>query len=243
MLGSSANTTPSPGVVVLSEVSFELKAGLALGLIGPTGSGKSSLAKALTGVWPVVRGSIRLDDAEIEQWPNDVLGRFMGYLPQDVALLDGSIADNISRFDESPQGSMIIEAARAARVHEMIVHLPAGYQTELGPNGTNLSAGQRQRIGLARAVYNKPFLVVLDEPNSNLDADGDIALTEAIKSIRAWGGIAIVIAHRPSALAACDMVGVMQGGRLSAFGTKDEIIQGQPGPRVAATPKSVARTA
>jgi ATP-binding cassette subfamily C protein len=219
--------TPTNGTVVMSDIAFELKAGQALGLIGPTGGGKSSLAKALTGVWPLVRGSVRLDDAELDQWAPDALGRHLGYLPQDVALLDGSIADNICRFDPSPDGAAIIEAARAAGVHELIVRLPAGYQTELGPQGTNLSAGQRQRIGLARALYGRPFLVVLDEPNSNLDADGDAALTEAIKGIRARGAIAIVIAHRPSALNACDMVGVVQAGRLVAFGPKDEIIQGQ----------------
>lgn len=236
--------TPSSGVVVMSDVSFDLKSGQALGLIGPTGGGKSSLAKALTGVWPLVRGSVRLDDAEIEQWPPDVLGRYFGYLPQDVALLDGTIADNIGRFDARPDSAAIIEAARAAGVHEMIVHLPAGYQTELGPQGTNLSAGQRQRIGLARALYGRPFLVVLDEPNSNLDAEGDAALTEAIRGVRDRGGIVIVIAHRPSALAACDMVGVVQGGRLTAFGPKEEIIQSQLGPRPAvAAGKAAAKSA
>lgn len=230
--------TPSTGTVVMSDISFELKAGQALGLIGPTGGGKSSLAKALTGVWPLVRGSVRLDNAEIDQWPTDVLGRHLGYLPQDVALLDGTIADNISRFETNPENGRIIEAARAAGVHDLILRLPQGYETELGPQGTNLSSGQRQRIGLARALYGKPFLVVLDEPNSNLDAEGDAALSEAIKGIRDRGGIAIVIAHRPSALASCDMVGVIQSGRLSAFGPKDEIIQGQLGGRAPAIASS-----
>lgn len=234
--------TPSSGVVVLSEISFELKSGQALGIIGPTGSGKSSLARALTGVWPTVRGSIRLDGAEHEQRAPDALGRCMGYLPQDVALLDGTIAENISRFAEKPDDGAIIEAARAAQVHSMIVHLPGGFQTVLGPQGTNLSAGQRQRIGLARALYGRPFLVVLDEPNSNLDAEGDAALTEAIKGVRNWGGIAIVIAHRPSALAACDMVAVMQGGRMTAFGPREQIVPGELGPRPAPV-KPMARTA
>lgn len=219
--------TPSTGTVVLSDISFDLQAGQALGLIGPTGGGKSSLARALTGVWPLVRGTVRLDQADIDQWPVDDLGGYIGYMPQDVALLDGTIAENISRFDPAPDSKKIIEAARAAGVHEMIVWLPGGYQTELGPNAASLSSGQRQRIGLARALYGDPFLVVLDEPNSNLDAEGDAALTKAIESVRARGGIAVVIAHRPSALNACDMVGVIQAGRLAAFGPKEEIIQGQ----------------
>ena len=233
--------TPNNGTVVMSDISFELKAGQALGLIGPTGGGKSSLAKALTGVWPLVRGSVRLDDAAIDQWAPDTLGRHMGYLPQDVSLLDGTIAENICRFDPAPDTKAILEAARAAGVQELIVRLPGGYQTELGPHGTNLSAGQRQRIGLARALYGNPFLLVLDEPNSNLDAEGDAALSEAIKGVRARGGIAIVIAHRPSALNACDMVGVVQAGKLSAFGPKDEIIPSQL--RAAPSPAPLAPAA
>lgn len=235
--------TPTTGTVVMSDVSLELKAGQALGLIGPTGGGKSSLAKALTGVWPLVRGSVRLDDAELDQWSPEVLGQHVGYLPQDVGLLDGTVGQNIARFDPEAKSEAIIEAARAAGVHEMIVGLPGGYQTELGPHGTNLSAGQRQRIGLARALYGKPFLIVLDEPNSNLDAEGDNALTEAIKGIRERNGIAVVIAHRPSALNACDLVGVVQGGRLQAFGPKEEIIQSQIGPRPAAQTATKPRPA
>ncbi len=237
--------TPSNGMIVLSDVTMELKAGQALGLIGPTGGGKSSLAKALTGVWPLARGSIRLDGAETGQWAPDVLGRTIGYLPQDVALLDATIAENISRLEPDAASEKIIDAARAAGVHDMIVRLPNSYQTELGPHGTALSSGERQRIALARALYEAPFLVVLDEPNSNLDAQGDTALTEAIVGVRARGGIAIIIAHRPSALAAVDMVGVVQGGRLVAFGPKDEIIQGQvwsrPGPVQAPTPANPAQ--
>lgn len=235
--------TPSSGVVVMSDVSLEIKAGSAVGLIGPTGSGKSSLAKAITGIWPTLRGSVRLDDAEITQWAPETLGRMLGYLPQDVALLDGTIAENICRFDPNPDSAAIIEAAWAAGVHELIVAMPAGYQTELGAHGTGLSAGQRQRIGLARALYGRPFLVVLDEPNSNLDSEGDAALTEAIRGVRQRGGIAVVIAHRPSALAACDFVGVVQGGKLTAFGPKEEIIQSQLGPRPAPVKPAVPRSA
>lgn len=222
---------PGTGMVVLSDVGFEVKAGSAVGIIGPSGGGKSSLARGITGVWPTLRGSVRLDDADIEQWSPDIIGRSMGYLPQDVALLDASVAQNICRLDPNAKEEAILEAAKAAGVHEMIVRLPNGYETELGPNGAALSAGQRQRIALARALYGNPFLVVLDEPNSNLDADGEAALTQAIASIRQRNGICIVIAHRPSALTACDLVGIIQSGRLSAFGPKDEIFAQQLKPQ------------
>ena len=218
---------PSNGTIVLSDVSFELKAGQAAGIIGPSGGGKSSLVRGLTGVWPLLRGNVRLDDADLEQWPSDVLGKSVGYLPQDVSLLDATIGQNICRLDPDADSKKILDAAMAAGVHEMIVRMPQGYNTELGPNGTALSAGQRQRIGLARALYDNPFLIVLDEPNSNLDADGESALTQAMLSVRARGGIVVVVAHRPSALAAVDLIGVIQNGRLSAFGPKDEIFAQQ----------------
>ncbi len=218
---------PSNGTIVLSDVSFELKAGQAAGIIGPSGGGKSSLARGLTGVWPLLRGNVRLDDADLEQWPSDVLGKSVGYLPQDVSLLDATIGQNICRLDPDADSKKILDAATAAGVHEMIVRMPQGYNTELGPNGTALSAGQRQRIGLARALYDNPFLIVLDEPNSNLDADGESALTQAMLGVRARGGIVVVVAHRPSALAAVDLIGVIQNGRLSAFGPKDEIFAQQ----------------
>jgi ATP-binding cassette subfamily C protein len=219
---------PSTGAVVLSDISFELKAGQATGIIGPSGGGKSTLVRALTGVWPLLRGHVRLDDADFAQWVPDDLGRHIGYLPQEVSLLDGTISENISRFEPNADGRKILEAAKAAGVHEMIVRLPNGYETELGPNGTALSAGQRQRLALARALYDNPFLVVLDEPNSNLDSEGETALTAAVQSVRDRGGIVIVVAHRPSALAACDTIGVVQAGKLAAFGPKDEIL-GQNG--------------
>lgn len=218
--------SPGTGAVLVSDVNFELKAGQALGLIGPSGGGKTSLAKGIVGIWPLLRGSVRLDGAELDQWRADALGENIGYLPQEVSLLDGTIADNISRFDAEKDARKIVSAAKAAGVHEMIVRLSEGYQTELGPSGMALSAGQRQRIGLARALYGDPFLVVLDEPNSNLDADGEAALSEALVNIRRRNGIVVVIAHRPSALAAVDLVGVVQGGRLIAIGPKQEIIGG-----------------
>ena len=217
---------PGSGRVLLSDVSFEVMAGQAVGVIGQSGGGKTTLVRALTGIWPVLRGSIRLDDAEISHWDEAELGRLMGYLPQEYALLDTTIADNIARLegDADPRG--VIAAAREAGVHEMIVRMPDGYHTGLGPHGSALSGGQRQRIGLARALYGEPFLVVLDEPNSNLDGEGEAALTAAIEAIKARGGIAVVIAHRPSALAAVDLVAVIQGGKLSAFGPRDQILGG-----------------
>jgi len=215
---------PGSGRVLLSDLSLELKAGQAVGIIGPSGGGKTTLARALTGIWPVLRGSVRLDDAELTQWSDEAMGSFTGYLPQEVSLLDATIEENISRFADKPEARAIVMAARAAGVHEMIVRLPDGYRTELGPLGVSLSGGQRQRIGLARALYGEPFLVVLDEPNSNLDGEGEAALTAAIQSVKQRGGIVIVIAHRPSALAAVDLVAVLQNGKLTAFGPKDQVL-------------------
>ena len=224
---------PGTGRILISDVSFELKAGEALGIIGPSGGGKTTLVRALTGVWPVLRGAVRLDEAELTQFGGEALGRFTGYLPQEVALLDATIEDNIARLEEKPDARAIVEAAKAAGIHEMVVRLPDGYRTELGPLGVSLSGGQRQRIGLARALYGSPFLVVLDEPNSNLDGEGEAALTKAIEQVRERGGVVVVIAHRPSALAAVDKVAVIQNGRMTAFGPKDEIIGSAARPQAA----------
>lgn len=229
---------PGTGTVLLSEVSFELTAGQALGVIGPSGGGKTSLVRALTGIWPCLRGAVRLDDAELEQWDDAALGQHIGYLPQDVALFDATIEENISRLADQSDPRKIIAAAKAAGVHDMIVRMPDGYQTRLGPFGTSLSGGQRQRIGLARALYGNPFLVVLDEPNSNLDGEGEAALTQAIMAIKARGGIVVIIAHRPSALSAVDLVAAIQKGRLTALGPKDEIIRA----KVASAPLDPANT-
>lgn len=214
---------PSTGQVILSEVGFELKAGQALGVIGPSGGGKSTLVRALTGVWPTLRGAIRLDGADLPMWKDEALGRNVGYLPQEVGLMDATVEENIARFEENPDPQAVIAAAKAAGVHDMIVRLPQGYRTPIGPQGMALSAGQRQRIGLARALYGNPFLVIMDEPNSNLDAEGETALKDAILGVKARGGIVIVVAHRPSALSAVDLIGIVQNGRLAAFGPKDEI--------------------
>jgi len=217
-------SAPGSGQVLLSELSFELQAGTALGVIGPSGGGKTTLVRALVGIWPTLRGSVRLDGAELSQWPEENVGRYLGYLPQEVSLLDATVEENIARLQGNTNAFSIVAAATAAGVHEMIVRLPDGYQTQLGPQGASLSAGQRQRIGLARALYGDPFLVVMDEPNSNLDGEGEAALKAAIEGIKARGGIAIIVAHRPSALTAVDYVGVIQNGKLAAFGPKDEIL-------------------
>jgi ATP-binding cassette subfamily C protein len=227
---------PATGRVLLSDVGFELQAGQAVGVIGPSGGGKTTLVRALTGIWPTLRGSIRLDDADLSQWDEDRIGQYVGYLPQDVALLDGTITENITRLAPERDARAIVAATQAAGVHEMIVRLPEGYDTQLGPMGTALSAGQRQRLGLARALYGDPFVVIMDEPNAFLDAEGEQALNQAIRAIRARGGIAIVVAHRPSILAEVDMVAVIQNGRLSAFGSKEEIVAGQRQANINAVP-------
>ena len=206
-------------------IRFALQAGDGLGIIGPSASGKSSLARALVGVWPVIKGSVRLDGATLDQWPPERLGCAIGYLPQSVELLDGKISEVIGRFDPTATSEDVLAAAQMAGVHDMIVALPDGYDTQIGQDGTALSAGQRQRLGLARALFRAPFLIVLDEPNSNLDAEGDAALQSAIRALRDRGSIVIVIAHRPSTLEALDTVLVLGGGRQQAFGPKDEVLK------------------
>jgi ATP-binding cassette subfamily C protein len=227
---------PGRNSAVLHEVGFQLAAGSALGVIGPSGSGKTSLARALVGVWKPARGAIRLDGATLDQWNSDALGRHIGYLPQEVELFEGTVAQNIARFQADADPKLLMTAAVAAGVHDFILRLPQGYKTEVGENGAMLSGGQRQRIAFARALYGDPFLVVLDEPNSNLDAVGEQALTNAIAAIRARGGIAVVIAHRPSAVAAVDQILVLNEGRMQAFGPKQQILQQPPPPAPAAAP-------
>jgi len=210
--------------MVVQDVTFRLEKGSALGVVGPSASGKSSLARVLVGVWQAAGGAVRLDEAKLDQWTPSALGRHVGYLPQDVQLFSGTVAQNIARLESAPPSPAVIAAAQAAGVHEMILHLPDGYETEVGEGGALLSAGQQQRIALARALYGDPFLVVLDEPNSNLDTEGEEALTKAIAGVRARGGIAVVIAHRPSALASVDLVLVMVDARLQFFGPRDEAL-------------------
>lgn len=213
------STTPN-----VFDVSLRLTPGSALGIIGASASGKSSVVRGLVGLWPAARGTIRLDGAALDQWVPQRLGQHIGYMPQDVELFAATIAQNISRFQPNADPAAIIEAAKAADVHQMILQMPNGYDTMIGDQGSLLSAGQRQRIALARALYGNPFLVILDEPNSNLDTDGEAALTQAILRVRARGGIAIIVAHRPSAIASCNLLLMMAGGRCQMFGTKEEVL-------------------
>jgi ATP-binding cassette, subfamily C, bacterial PrsD len=216
-------TVPGHNKTVISDVSFTLTSGMGMALLGASAAGKSSLVRALVGVWPATKGTIRLDGAALEQWHPDELGRHVGYLPQDVALFDGSVAENIARFDEVATSNSIIEAAQLAGAHGMILRLPDGYATRIGERGGSLSAGQRQRIGLARAVFGHPFLVVLDEPNANLDAEGELALVGAIEALRKRGSIVVMVSHRPDAIAALNIALVLYEGRMIAFGPREEI--------------------
>ncbi len=220
-----AVVAPGTQTMIVKDASFDLKAGEGVGIIGPSGSGKSTLARALVGIWRPAKGTIRLDSAEIDQWDSEALGPSIGYLPQGVELFDGTIAENISRFDLSLKAENVIEAAKLAGAHELILSTPDGYDTRIGAGGAILSAGQRQRVGLARALYGKPFLVVLDEPNASLDAEGEIALTNAIMGIRESGSIVVIIAHRPNALAAVDHVMVLAQGTVVTFGPRDEVLR------------------
>ncbi|PLX35913.1 MAG: type I secretion system permease/ATPase [Hyphomicrobiales bacterium] len=225
-LSVEAVTMVPPGAQTptLTGADFTVQAGTALGIIGPSGGGKSTLARAIVGVWPVARGSVRLDGAPRDQWADDEIGRHIGYLPQDVELFDGTVADNISRFDPNRSSEAVIAAAKLAGLHELVLRLPDGYDTQVGEGAAVLSAGQRQRLALARAIYGDPFLVVLDEPNSNLDGDGEAALTHAIRSVKERGGIVVIIAHRAGAVVAVDRLVVIDNGRQVALGPRDEIL-------------------
>ena len=215
---------PGAKLPVLKGVSFQLEAGKALGVIGPSASGKSTLARLLIGVWPPSSGSVRLDGADVYTLPNEEVGPWIGYLPQDVELFDGTVAENIARFAPDPNPDQVVLAAKRASVHEMILRLPDGYDSRIGESGSFLSAGQRQRLALARALYGNPALLVLDEPNSNLDAEGDQALTRAILGLKKLGRTVIVMAHRPSAIAAVDMLLVMRDGKIQNFGAKEDVL-------------------
>ncbi len=219
-----AVAAPGDGKMLVQNVSISLFSGQAVGIIGPSGSGKSSLGRALTGAWPAHKGTIRLDGAELTQWDSDRLGPSIGYLAQNVELFAGTVADNIGRFSPSATPEKIMEAAKLANVHELILSLPNGYDTQVGTGGSTLSGGQRQRIGLARALYGNPFLIVLDEPNSNLDAEGEEALTSAVMAARQKGAIVIVIAHRANMLKVVDHVLVVNNGTMTAFGPRDEVL-------------------
>lgn len=218
-------TAPGTDRPVLNNISFSLARGEALGVIGPSGAGKSSLARALVGVWPQSHGKIRLDNAALDQWSPEALGRHIGYLPQDIELFDGNISDNIARFDPEATSAGVLDATQSTGVHNLILSFPQGYGTIIGEGGMALSAGQRQRIALARAFYGNPFLVVLDEPSSNLDSEGELALANAISSVRQRGGIVIVITHRPKSLDTVDKVLVVGNGTVQAFGQREEVFR------------------
>ncbi|MEO1159138.1 MAG: type I secretion system permease/ATPase [Pseudomonadota bacterium] len=221
--GVSAFVADSDKPIVFN-VSFKIEAGTGLGVIGPTGAGKSTLARAIVGAWPRMRGKVRLDGAEVRQWDPVRLGKHLGYLPQDVELFEGTVAENISRFEPEADPQTIVAAARQAAVHEMVLKLPDGYNTRVGAGGHRLSAGQLQRIGLARAMYGDPVLLIMDEPNANLDAEGEAALVQAVANARKRGATVIVVAHRPSALTAIDTLLMLKDGKQVAFGPKDEVL-------------------
>jgi ATP-binding cassette, subfamily C, type I secretion system permease/ATPase len=223
---------PGDQKLIVQDVTFVLEAGRGLGIIGPSGSGKSSLVRALVGVWQPFRGKVRLDGAALDQWSPDVLGRHIGYLPQDVELFAGTVAQNICRFDPDAGSDGIIAAAKEAGVHQLIIKMRDGYDTQVGEQGHALSAGQAQRVALARALYGNPFLIVLDEPNSNLDTEGDEALTRAIRAARERGAIVVVVAHRPVGIEGVDQLLVLKDGRIQAFGPKETVL-GQVIQRVA----------
>ncbi len=215
---------PGSDKPIVRDVRFRLAAGEALGVIGPSGAGKSSFLRTLLGIWRPAHGVVRLDGAAFEQWDQEAVGRHIGYVPQGVDLFDGTIAENIARMAIEPDSAAVLQAGRAAGAHEMIVRLPAGYDTRVGEAGSVLSAGQRQRIALARALYGDPFLLVLDEPHSNLDREGEAALEQAIANAKARRAIVVLVAHRPSALAQCDKVLVLANGVQQAFGARDEVL-------------------
>jgi ATP-binding cassette subfamily C protein len=215
---------PGASRPVLKGIGLRLEAGRALGVIGPMGCGKTSLARALVGVWPVAAGKVALDGAPIDQWAPDELGRHIGYLPQDVELFDGTVEENIGRFDPERTPETVVAAAQAAGVHELILTLPEGYNTRLGESGQVLSGGQRQQVGLARALYGEPFLVVLDEPNSNLDGAGDSALGRAVEVVKARGGVAVIITHRMSTIQSVDDLLVLSKGGVVSYGPKAQVL-------------------
>ena len=220
-----AMVAPGGQKPVIANVRFGLKAGQAVGIIGPSGAGKTSLVRALVGIWRPAKGCVRLDGAALDHWDPDLLGQHIGFISQTVELFDGTISENIARMNVKPDADAVLRAAKAAGAHELILRLPNGYDTAIGEGGEALSGGQRQRIALARALYGDPFLVVLDEPNSNLDNDGELALRQAIANLKTRGAIVVLIAHRPSVLAVCDHILVLANGEQKDFGTRDEIMQ------------------
>ena len=216
---------PGEKTAALRMISFDVQPGQAVGVIGTSGAGKSTLARVLTGVWQPAGGKVRLDGAALDQYDPDVLGQHIGYLPQRVQLFDGTIKENIARMSMQPDDAQVVQAAQKAAAHDMILKLPDGYDTRVSAHGGRLSGGQIQRIGLARAMYGDPVVLVLDEPNSNLDNDGSLALNNAIKAFKAEGKIVFIMAHRPAAIQECDLLLVIDNGARRAFGPKDEVLR------------------
>ncbi|MCB1933055.1 type I secretion system permease/ATPase [Accumulibacter sp.] len=224
LVENAATAAPGSKTLILRNVSFQVRAGEVVAIIGPSASGKSTLARLLVGVWPALAGSVRLDGSEIYKWNKDELGPCLGYLPQDIELFDGSVAENIARFGEV-DSEQVLAAAQAAGVHELILLLPSGYDTPLGDAGSALSGGQKQRIGLARALYGDPALIVLDEPNSNLDDHGEAALVETIRRLKAKKRTVVMVTHRMSTLAVADSILVLQEGTVKAHGPREQILE------------------
>ncbi|KPW42219.1 Alkaline protease secretion ATP-binding protein AprD [Pseudomonas amygdali pv. mellea] len=216
-------TPPGGKNPVIRNISFVTPAGTIVGIVGPSAAGKSTLVRALLGIWPAQHGTVRLDGADISAWDKQKLGPHLGYLPQDIELFEGSISDNIARFTKVDPEKVVL-AARTAGVHEMILQLPDGYDTVIGGDGANLSGGQRQRIGLARALYGSPRLIVLDEPNSNLDEVGERALSVALQLIKESGATVFIVSHRPNILSRLDRVMVMNAGTITLYGARDQVI-------------------
>lgn len=216
---------PGEKVATLRMVSFRVEPGQAMGVIGVSGSGKSTLARTITGIWRAASGNVRLDGAALDQYSNASLGRHIGYLPQDVVLFDATVAENIARLSPEPDAAKVVEAAKKAGAHDMILKLPEGYDTRISAGGSRLSGGQRQRLGLARAMYGDPVLLVLDEPNSNLDSAGSDALNRAIQTMKEEGKAVIIMAHRPAAITMCDTLLLLDGGMRKAFGPRDEVLR------------------
>ncbi|CAM3824642.1 type I secretion system permease/ATPase [Xenorhabdus thuongxuanensis] len=222
-LQASQNGSSPNNQYILQDINFALNSGEVLGVIGPSASGKSTLARLLVGIWPAQEGVVRLDDADIYQWNKDELGASIGYLPQDIELFGGTIAENIARFNDV-EPEKVIEAAKKAGVHELVLNLERGYDTVIGAGGIGLSGGQKQRIGLARALYGNPSLVVLDEPNSNLDDIGEKALSHAIAQLREQGKTVIVITHRPSLLSQTTKILLLVQGKMKMFGPSQQVM-------------------
>jgi ATP-binding cassette, subfamily C, bacterial exporter for protease/lipase len=230
---------PGSKQLVLKNINFELAAGEVMGLIGPSGSGKSTLARLLVGIWPASIGTVRLDNADVYQWNKDELGPHIGFLPQDIELFSGTIAENISRFGKI-DSDKVIAAAKLAGVHDLILHMPEGYETQIGDSGAGLSGGQKQRIGMARALYGDPAMIVLDEPNSNLDDMGELALAKTLVELRERKKTIVIISHRPSIIRVTQKIMLLQNGAVIAFGPSRQVLEAIEKARNATPPPATA---